>query len=160
MAKLAILAAVFGVLLVAATARTTILKMEIEEEESQRKRGASGRCWDQLQKVRMLSHCQDFLSEISRGSGSSYGQQCGHGSSRHSIGSRRGEMESRHLDACCKQLDQLDERCMCEGLKEIVREELQEMQGGRQEERQVTECAKQLPEICGIGRSCYQIRAV
>lgn len=65
MAKVAILAAVHGVLLVAATARTTTLMVEVGEEENLRRRGSSGSCWDQLQRAQMLSHCQDSLSEVS-----------------------------------------------------------------------------------------------
>ncbi|OWM88736.1 2S albumin-like [Punica granatum] len=155
MAKLAILAAVFGMLLVAATARTTMLSLEVDEEENQR-----GRCLDELERAQMLSHCQDFLEEVSRTGDSS---QCYGGGGQYGPGSQyggrggRGMRGSWHLDACCDQLRQVDERCMCEGLRQIVRQQTGQTFGVRGSQ-QIAQCARQLPQICGSGRSCYQIR--
>lgn len=101
MARLAILAAVFGVLLVATTAsRVTV---EVDEELENQRRGGS--CWDQLQRAQMLSRCQDFLSDVSRGGGG----QCSYGGSRYGS---RGVTGSREFDACCNQLNRMDDRCM------------------------------------------------
>lgn len=121
MAKWAILAAVLGVLLAAATAKTTMLTVEVDEEENQRRRGGS--CDDQLERAQMLSHCEDFLSEVSRGGPGA--AQCGYGGSRFGPGGSRfgpgggqfgpgsrGMRGSRHFDRCCSQLNQVDERCM------------------------------------------------
>ncbi|KAK4744114.1 hypothetical protein SAY87_010426 [Trapa incisa] len=155
MAKLATLAVVLGVLLVAAAARTTTMTVEVGEEENQRRRGSS--CWDQLQQAHMLSHCRDFLSDVSRGDEEGY-SQCGYGRSTQ-LGprSRRGiGGGSRHFDSCCDQLGQMDERCMCVGVREMMREEHGRL--GEQEMEQMMQCAKQLPQMCGLGRSCSQMR--
>lgn len=128
MAKLAVLlAAVFGVLLVVATAhRTTITTVEIEEETGENKR-REGSCQEQLQRTQQLNHCQDFLREQSRGGGGRFGRRGseyepgsefdpsgrygpGRESEPGSRGMRRRE-SSDHFQPCCNQLRQVEDRC-------------------------------------------------
>lgn len=124
MAKLSILllGAVFGVLLVAATAhKTTITTLEIEEEiDENQRRGREG-CREQIQRAQQLSHCQDFLREQSGGGGGQFGPgrefdpsgRYGPGS-EFGPGSRgtRGRETSEHFQPCCSQLRQVDDdRC-------------------------------------------------
>ncbi|OWM88735.1 2S albumin-like [Punica granatum] len=180
MAKLAILlAAVFGVLLVAASAhRTTVTTVEVEEEEeNQRRRGGS--CDEQIRRAQQLNHCQDFLREQSRQEGS--GRRGGHGSqygpgseyepygpgSQYEPGSEygpgsprmRGRESSEQFQQCCRQLRQVeDHQCRCQALRDFVRREQGRFRG--QETQQLAETARQLPQMCGLQRTCQQIRAV
>ncbi|OWM88737.1 hypothetical protein CDL15_Pgr002504 [Punica granatum] len=158
MAKLSmtLLIALFGVMLVSAMAhKTTITTVEVVEDEEveNQRRG----CQKQLQSTQMLRHCQDFLMDVSRGVSRS---QCGcEGSSQFDpAGPVMRGRTSDHFEPCCNQLRQMDQRCMCEGLRQIVRQE----QGrfGGWEVQQVAQCARQLPQMCGTGQTCSQIRAV
>ncbi|KAF8023835.1 hypothetical protein BT93_F1117 [Corymbia citriodora subsp. variegata] len=210
MAKLATLAAILGVLLVASHAveasRATITTVNIDEPENQRR--PSRGCYEQIER-QDLNHCEQLFEDVMRGSreyGSSRGQyggsreyegqyggsrqygsqrecsnpyrQCqgdeqygsgqfggeeyGQGS-RHWGGQFGGQgqcssqqlRQSRHFRPCCQQLRQLDDQCRCEGLSEVIRQQLRGSRGQGSSQSEVSRCARNLPSICGIGpRSC------
>ncbi|XP_048131101.1 abscisic acid and environmental stress-inducible protein-like [Rhodamnia argentea] len=62
--------------------------------------------------------------------------------------------QSRHFEPCCNELRQLDDECRCQGLREVIREQIGGY-GGRGSQDEVRRCARNLQNMCGLGQSCY-----
>ncbi|XP_048130339.1 2S seed storage albumin protein-like [Rhodamnia argentea] len=155
MAKLATLAAILGVLLVMSHAvaanRATITTVNIDEPENQRRCGGS--CYEQ---VEMLDHCEQLFEDVIQG-GSRYGYG-GYGGGRYGGGydqcSGQQLRQSRHFEPCCNELRRMDDECRCQGLREVIREQMGGY-GGRGSQDEVRRCARNLQNMCGLGQSCY-----
>ncbi|KAF8023841.1 hypothetical protein BT93_F1120 [Corymbia citriodora subsp. variegata] len=153
MAKLAILGAILGALLVMSRAvaahRATITTVHTDELEIGLR---GGRCREQVQR-QGLEHCEQLFEDATMEGGQ--GGSMGWG--------REGEcmsqmMQSRHFRPCCQQLRQMDVQCRCEGLRQVVRQQMGEFRG--QGSRGMVMCASNLPNICGFGPQYCDIRAV
>ncbi|KAI3441619.1 AAI domain-containing protein [Psidium guajava] len=163
MAKLATLAAILGVLLVMSHAvaanRATITTVDIDEPENQRRRGGS--CYEQAE---MLDHCEQLFEDVIQGGGRYGGSRYGGDRYGGGYGSGRwgGQVQcsgqqlrqSRHFGPCCNELRQLDDECRCQGLREVIREQMGGY-GERGSQDEVRRCARNLQSMCGFGQSCY-----
>ncbi|PWA44029.1 albumin-8 [Artemisia annua] len=94
-------------------------------------------CGSKMVQQEMLSHCRMYLT--AKGG-------------RRQGGSTMNQAEV-HMEECCKQLENMGEMCMCEGIKMMMN-----MQGWTQQQGQMMSMAENLPTECGY-QSC-QMRAV
>nr|GEV96681.1 hypothetical protein [Tanacetum cinerariifolium] len=98
-------------------------------------------CGMMMVEQEMLSHCRMYLT-------SSQGYQ-----------SPRAFMNpaEEHMKLCCKQLENMGEMCMCEGIKMMMN-----MQGWTQQQQmgQMVSMAENLPKMCGLMTQSCQMRAV
>ncbi|GJX40480.1 2S sulfur-rich seed storage protein 2-like protein [Tanacetum coccineum] len=96
-------------------------------------------CAVQMVKQEMLSHCRMYIT-------SSQGYQ-----------SPRAFMNpaEEHMKLCCKQLENMGEMCMCEGIKMMMN-----MQGWTQQQQMGQMVAENLPKMCGLMTQSCQMRAV
>lgn len=163
MAKFAALAALLAALLFVSlaaathevTASVTTVEVNEADENPYRGFGGGGRCREQFEMAQDLHHCEDFLREETQGYGRSrFGGGGGGGFDPYEGGRRfRGGGEgSRHLRYCCQQLRQMDDRCRCQGLREVVREQQMMGLGGGRED--IERLAENLPQVCGFGHRC------
>ncbi|GJT96638.1 2S sulfur-rich seed storage protein large chain 2 like protein [Tanacetum coccineum] len=60
-----------------------------------------------------------------------------------------------HMKLCCKQLENMGEMCMCEGIKMMMN-----MQGWTQQQQMGQMVAENLPKMCGLMTQSCQMRAV
>ncbi|KAI6687443.1 hypothetical protein NL676_024271 [Syzygium grande] len=157
MAKLAILGAILGALLVMSHAmaanRAIITTVDIDEPENKRHRGGS--CYEQIQR-QGLEQCEQLFEDAMRydGQGGS-GRWGGQGGK----GECTSEMtQSRHFRPCCQQLRQMEDQCRCGGLRQVMRQQMDEF-GGR-ESQDMMRCAWNLPNMCGFGPQYCDIRAI
>ena len=139
MAKLTILAASLAVFLViianTSAYRTTITTVEIDEDDSRQ-----SKCRAQVQ-MQDLNQCEQFLKRAIQGQGYLTLER---------DSNRSGQP---HLQQCCQQLRQLDDKCQCEGIFEVVREQQGELEG--QEMQKMLQAASNLPAMCGLrARRC------
>ena len=134
MAKFTPLAAVLIALMFIAHAvayRTITTTVDIDEDIDNRQ---SGSCRQELQQQQYLNECEQYLR-----------QQCQQSQSdRESTDSR----QQQQMEQCCDQLRDMSRRCRCDGLKEMVREQLGHLQGD--ERRQVMQMARNLPNECNL----------
>ena len=68
---------------------------------------------------------------------------------------RRGcdEKEEQQQQAallCCEQLRQLDDKCQCEGVVEVFKEQIEQGQLQGQEMREILQRVRELPKMCGL----------
>uniref|UniRef100_A0A5B7BLZ3 Putative 2S sulfur-rich seed storage protein 2-like isoform X1 n=1 Tax=Davidia involucrata TaxID=16924 RepID=A0A5B7BLZ3_DAVIN len=131
MAKLTTLAATFSLLFVAVMASITI----DEENPSQ-----SQRCGQQIQSQR-LNACQQYVVQGSR-----------------SIMNQGGWREE--FERCCEELEQMDEKCRCDGIRRAVQQQQQQGELQAREMREIVQTAKSLPGLCRMGPRRCDIRAV
>ncbi|KAK2639527.1 hypothetical protein Ddye_027322 [Dipteronia dyeriana] len=147
MAKLAALSTFFAVLLLVANAyayRTTITTVEIDEENSRWDRpGSQQQCREEIQQ-RDLSDCEQYITQ-SRGQGRVMMMTDG----------ANPERQSQSLQQCCKQMRQLDDKCQCSALKQIVQEGQQYGRQGRgPEQMQMMERAQTVVSQCNLPQRC------
>ncbi|POO00443.1 HMW glutenin [Trema orientale] len=145
MAKLSSSAALLAALLLVAHAaafRTTITTIETSDNYGEG--GSRQECRQQVQ-GRDLSHCRMFMMEET---------------SRRGGGGRRDDElvnYSQHLDQCCNQLRQINERCRCEGLRMEI--ERQKGQIGREDMREMMRTAENIPSMCRMGPSSCEFES-
>ena len=120
--------------------RTIVTSVEIDEDIDNRK---SGSCREQLQQQQYLNECERFLR-----------QQC-----QSQSGRRDTTSEKQQLEQCCDQLGDMSRRCRCDGLSELVSEQLGHLQG--EERREILQIARNLPNECNLrpGRCDSEIRS-
>lgn len=151
MAKLTVLAVILLVALLAidaATAhRTTITTTVVEEEDNLGQGGQSRRCQQRIQEQQQqLRHCQQYLSQMSPFDLNMYPQQ--------------GQQE-QHRRQCCQTLENFDERCRCDAVRHVVRQQQQQGGGWQGEEmQQVLQKARYLPRMCNLEPQQCEIRPV
>ena len=148
MAKVLIAAAIMIAFLALAEAsrfRTTITTV-VEEDENQGGQSQQ-RCRQQIrQQQQQLRHCQQYLSQRSP--------------FELDIMNQQGQQQ-QHLRECCQGLQNVEDQCQCDAVREAVRQVQQ--QGGRgegqggPEMQQVTQKARNLPQQCNLGRRECQI---
>ena len=136
MAKFAPLAAILVALLF--IAHTTAYRTIVTSSERQ-----SRSCREQLQQQQYLNECERFLRQQSQSQ------------------SRRRDTtsEQQQLEQCCDQLSDMSRRCRCDGLSELVSEQLGHLQG--EERREILQIARNLPNECNLrpGRCDSEIRS-
>ncbi|KAL3733586.1 hypothetical protein ACJRO7_023019 [Eucalyptus globulus] len=181
----AILGVLLAVSHAVSASRATITTVDIDEAENQRRRGG-GSCYEQVQR-QDLNHCEQLFEDVVRFGGGQYGggQYGGdqYGRDQYGRGQYGGDQyggrgsgqfggqgqcssqqlrQSRHFRPCCQQLRQLDDQCRCEGLREVVREQTGGFGGqgsrGQGSRGQLSQCARNLPNICGFGPQYCEIR--
>ncbi|KAL2557649.1 2S albumin [Forsythia ovata] len=91
--------------------------------------GLSQRCQQEIQKQQQLNSCQQYLRQSSK---FTEGQ-----------GGWREE-----FPRCCEQLEQIDEQCRCEGIKQVVQQQKQRRELQGREMREMLETAQSLPSLC------------
>ncbi|KAG5546394.1 hypothetical protein RHGRI_018545 [Rhododendron griersonianum] len=148
MAKLAILAAALvAFLAIAEATRTTITTTVVEEGNP----GQQQRCREQIQRQQNLRDCQRFMMQQARGGGG------------YDVAMITADVpnprQQQQLRQCCQQLENLNEQCRCEGVREAVRHQREqgEMQG--EEMREMMQEAENLPSRCNLSPRRCQIRA-
>lgn len=142
MAKLTILAAALVALLALAQAtRTTITTTVVEEENP----GQQQRCRQQIQREDNLRDCQRYLQQQAR---------------RYDVAMITNpnpqQQQQQQLQQCCQQLENLDDQCRCEGVREAVR---QQGRMQREEMGEMMQEAENLPSRCNLSPHRCQIRA-
>ncbi|KAK3199506.1 hypothetical protein Dsin_022921 [Dipteronia sinensis] len=148
MAKLAALSTFFAVLLLVANAyayRTTITTVEIDEESSRWDRpGSQQQCSEEIEQ-RDLSDCEQYITQSSRGQGRAMMVTDGANPQR----------QSQYLQQCCNQIRQVDDKCQCSALKQIVQEGQQNGRQGRgQEQKQMVDRAQTVVSQCKLPQRC------
>ncbi|XP_071725822.1 2S seed storage protein-like [Rutidosis leptorrhynchoides] len=136
MAKLLALALAFTALVAFATAHTTIVTTTFEDENPISSRQ---QCARQLQ-GQQLNVCQQYLQQSIQSPFEENYQQV-HG--------------QRLQQQCCNQLQNIDEQCQCEAVKQVFQDvqHMQGQQGGRfgaQQVGQLRQKAQQLPNQCNL----------
>ncbi|KAI8552753.1 hypothetical protein RHMOL_Rhmol06G0291700 [Rhododendron molle] len=147
MAKLTILAAALvAFLAIAEATRTTITTTVVEEDNP----GQQQRCREQIQRQQNLRDCQRFLQQQARGGG---------GDDIAMITADVPNPRQQQLRQCCQQMENLNEQCRCEGVREAVRQQREqgEMQGEGM--RQMMQEAENLPSRCNLSPRRCQIQA-
>jgi|UniRef100_A0A2N9ESB0 hypothetical protein len=136
MAKFTALAAILVALLF--IAHTTAYRTIVTTTDKQ-----SRSCREQLQQQQYLNECERFLR-----------QQC-----QSQSGRRDSTSEQQQLEQCCDQLRDMSRRCRCDGLSELVSEQLGHLQG--EERREILQIARNLPNECNLrpGRCDSEIRS-
>ncbi|KAF5781090.1 putative bifunctional inhibitor/plant lipid transfer protein/seed storage helical [Helianthus annuus] len=150
MAKLIVLALAFAALVAFATAHTTIITTTIEDENP-----ISGQrqCSQRIQGQR-LNQCRMFLQQ---------GQNIPREFDNPQMG--RQQQEQQLLQQCCQELQNIDQQCQCEAVKQVFREaqqQVQQQQGPQsvpflhsQQAQRLKQKAQILPNVCNLqSRRC------
>ncbi|KAE9458194.1 hypothetical protein C3L33_09907, partial [Rhododendron williamsianum] len=106
------------------------------------------RCREQIQRQQNLRNCQRYLQQQARGGGSDV-----------PMITDPNPHQQQQLRQCCEQLENLNEQCRCEGVREAVRQQREqgEMQG--EEMREMMQQAENLPSRCNLSPRRCQIQA-
>ncbi|KAJ0044849.1 hypothetical protein Pint_04241 [Pistacia integerrima] len=133
MAKLVILLSAFAVLLLVANASIYRTTVEFEEDSS---RGQS--CQEQFERQQRFRNCQRYVQQEIQGgrrlsSDVNQRQQC--------------------FKQCCQELQEVDRRCRCQNLEQMVRHQQQQRQLRGEEVEELYETASELPRLCNISPS-------
>nr|QRM12803.1 2S albumin [Anacardium occidentale] len=134
MAKLIVLLSAFAVLLLVANASVYRTTVEVEEENSSR--GQS--CQQQFEEQQRFRHCQMYMQQEIKGSqggrwlrtGVNQRQEC--------------------FRQCCQELQEVDTRCRCQNLEQMVRYQQQQGQFRGEEVEELYETASELPRMCNM----------
>ncbi|XP_044464497.1 2S albumin seed storage protein-like [Mangifera indica] len=129
MTKLPLLLSAFAVLLLLANASIYRTTVEVEESSS---RGQS--CQRQFEEQDRFRYCQRFVQQEILGNG-------------------RRNQKQENFKQCCKELQEVDRRCRCQGLEQMVRQQLQQEQLREEEVKELYETASELPRMCNISPS-------
>ncbi|EOY12555.1 hypothetical protein QUC31_001875 [Theobroma cacao] len=147
MAKLGLLLATLALVLFLGNASVYHTTVTVDSEENPWGSKESS-CQKQIKKQNYLKHCQEYMEEQSRGSGSSSSRE------------RYSRPVSKHLDSCCQQLEKLDTPCRCPGLKQAVQQQAEEGEFGREELQEMYETVDKIMNKCDVepGRCNLQPR--
>ncbi|KAL5736032.1 hypothetical protein ACOSQ2_030820 [Xanthoceras sorbifolium] len=142
MAKFAVLATIFAVLLlVGNTYAHRTITVEIDEEANRRTSRDS--CQQQIQQ-RDLSQCERYITQ-SRGRNIEMVVRDG----------ANPQQRSQSLQQCCSQMRQLDDECHCRALEQIVEEGQQQGQRQQgQQQRQMVDRAQTVVTYCRLPQRC------
>ncbi|KAJ0044846.1 hypothetical protein Pint_04242 [Pistacia integerrima] len=134
MAKLVLLLSAFAVLLLVANASIYRTTVEVEEENSSR--GQS--CQKQFEQQQRFRHCQMYVQKEIKGS------QGGRWLSN--------DVNQREqcFKQCCQELQEVDRRCRCQGLEQMVKHQQQQGQFRGEKIQELYETACELPRMCNI----------
>ncbi|KAJ0046044.1 hypothetical protein Pint_04239 [Pistacia integerrima] len=131
MAKLVVLLSAFALLLLVANASTYRATVEVEEDSS---RGQS--CQQQFEQQERFRHCQRCVQQEIQGS------QGG-----------RWNQRQKCFKQCCQELQEVDRRCRCQNLEQMVRHQQQQGQFRGEDVQELYETASELPSMCNISPS-------
>lgn len=156
MAKLAVLATALLLLLAISNAtiyQTTIIAgydgSEFEQFQT------SQRCREQMESPQFLQ-CGQYLMEQKRRPGEVLILR--------GIRNQQEEQQSQSMRQCCQAMRNMDQQCQCTGLRQLVDKVQKEKGQGQGQEpgqqQQLTQIARQLPEKCGTGRACQDMKVV
>lgn len=144
MAKPTFLFAAVAVFLLVSAANASIYRTTVVvEDEEGNPRGQS--CQEQIRR-QQLRGCQMLLR-------SQCEQQRERREPPYYRGSEEDDNQARQLQECCRQLEQIPQRCRCEALEQAVRITAQGQQGRQTErvgERQLYDMARRVPSMCQI----------
>ncbi|KAL8205582.1 hypothetical protein R6Q57_009133 [Mikania cordata] len=136
----------FTALVAFAIAHTTIVTTTIEDDNPiSRQR----QCSQQLQGQR-LRQCRMYLQQ---------------GQSPYEVDIRR-QGQQQIVQQCCQELQNIDEQCQCEAIKQVFRDVQQQQQGqqvgpfGGQRTQQLKQKAQTLPNVCNLQTRQCQIGRV
>nr|QRM12805.1 2S albumin [Anacardium occidentale] len=129
MAKLLLLLSAFAVLLLVANASIYRATVEVEGDSS---RGQS--CQRQFEQQDRFRNCQRYLQQEVQWGG-------------------RYNQRRESFRECCQELEEVDRRCRCEGLEQMVRHQQQQEQLKGEEVEELYETASELPRMCNISPS-------
>ncbi|KAL8249405.1 hypothetical protein R6Q59_006273 [Mikania micrantha] len=121
-----------------ASTRTIFTTTTFEENPSGR-RGTGSDCYKQIMDQQMLSHCGMYLMKLK---------------GERSQGPRIENPEEDHKQLCCMQLKNLDQECMCPGIKMMMNQPMWRMMG------QMMSVAQNLPTECNLMSQPCQMQAV
>ncbi|KAL8237778.1 hypothetical protein R6Q59_018859 [Mikania micrantha] len=136
----------FTALVAFATAHTTIVTTTIEDDNPVSRQR---QCSQQLQGQR-LNQCRMYLQQ---------------GQSPYEVDIRRQGQQQR-VQQCCQELQNIDEQCQCEAIKQVFRDVQQQQQGqqvgpfGGQRTQQLKQKAQTLPNVCNLQTRRCQIGSV
>ncbi|KAH7861389.1 hypothetical protein Vadar_025511 [Vaccinium darrowii] len=125
--------------------RTTITTTVVEEEENP---GQQQRCRQQIQREDNLRDCQMYLMQQMRG-----------GYDKVAMIKTESNPHQQQLRMCCQQMENLDEQCRCEGLREAMRQQRGQGQIQEEEMREMMQQAENLPSKCDLSPRRCQMRA-
>nr|AAL91665.1 2s albumin [Anacardium occidentale] len=129
MAKFLLLLSAFAVLLLVANASIYRAIVEVEEDS-----GREQSCQRQFEEQQRFRNCQRYVKqEVQRGG--------------------RYNQRQESLRECCQELQEVDRRCRCQNLEQMVRQLQQQEQIKGEEVRELYETASELPRICSISPS-------
>ncbi|KAK9056973.1 hypothetical protein SSX86_024338 [Deinandra increscens subsp. villosa] len=143
MAKLIALALAFTALVAFATAHTTIVTTTIEDENPVSRQR---QCSQRLQGQR-FNQCRMYLHQ-------------GQGQGPYD---ENRQIRGQEIEQCCEELQNVDEQCQCEAVKQVFREAQQQQQGrqqqtgpyGSQQTQRLRQRAEMLPNQCNLqSRQC------
>ena len=139
MAKLTLLATILTFrIVVANTCAYSVANIEADGyRDADMRAPVRSTCCEQVQR-QDLNQCVQYLKRASEGY----------------LSLRRGcdEKEEQQQAAllCCEQLMQLDDKCQCEGVVEVFKEQMQQGQLQGQGMRERLQRVRELPEMCGL----------
>lgn len=142
MAKLTILAAIFTVLLVmiANTCAYSITNIEVDGyRDADMRAPVRSTCCEQVRR-RDLNQCVQYLKRASEG----------YLSLRRGCDEKEEQQQQQAALLCCEQLRQLDNKCQCEGVVEVFKEQIEQGQLLGQGMREILQRVRELPEMCGL----------
>ncbi|KAK1440018.1 hypothetical protein QVD17_05843 [Tagetes erecta] len=134
MAKLLALALAFAALVAFATAHTTIITTTIQDENpisSQRQ------CSQRLQ-GKQFNQCRMFLQQTDN---------------------RQSRQQQQLIQQCCQELQNVDEQCQCEAVKQVL-QDVQRQQQGQFSSQQLKQKAQMLPNQCQLQTRQCQIGSI
>ncbi|EEF39549.1 2S albumin precursor, putative [Ricinus communis] len=147
MAKLVSTIALFSVLLfIIADAsfahRTTITTIEIDDSKGEREGSHPQQCRQEIQR-KDLSSCEQYIRQSS---------------SRRSPGEKvlrmprdeNQQQETRQLQQCCNQVEQVRNDCQCEAIKSIAEDQIRQGHLQREESETVGQRASEIVSSCGV----------
>ncbi|KAI4366133.1 hypothetical protein MLD38_022051 [Melastoma candidum] len=141
----------------ASSYRTTVVINEdtAPERREQPQRTAEG-CQGRVQ-AQQLQSCKQYLRGASGKGSQGYivlpaRRREGGGGQQGQQEQQKRQQQQQQLQQCCQQLKQVEDKCRCEALKEIVREQ-QQRQPAQQPSQpgQIQQRASALPVACGLG---------
>ncbi|KDP39064.1 hypothetical protein JCGZ_00821 [Jatropha curcas] len=143
MAKLTILLASFIALLFLVDAsiyRTTLITDENDDNQFPPYDRPTS-CQQQIQSQQRLRACQQYLRQQT---GSPWGRR---------FDNEENQMER---EECCRQLQRMEARCRCDGLRQAIDQLQRRGILGGQDVREAYMLARQLPSECGVSpRQCH-----
>nr|AFQ93665.1 preproalbumin PawS1 [Tilesia baccata] len=163
MAKLAVLVVVLAVMVTFVEVsgyRTTIATFTVEDNGDchwipappffmctpdgldDNRKGSREQCDKKQISIQQLNHCEMHLT-----SSSSFDYKL--------MMAVENPQQEEHLSLCCNQLRQVEEKCQCEAIKQVVEQaQKQQQQGGRQGQKmmreQMRKKAQMLPNQCNL----------
>ncbi|XP_059664173.1 2S sulfur-rich seed storage protein 2-like [Cornus florida] len=149
MAKLTILAFTLLALLSLSKASTiTTTTVTLDEEENPRGQQS---CREQIQRQReQLRHCAQYLSSQRR----PYDEE------PLRMVTNQQQQQQQELRQCCNQLENMDEQCRCEAIRQVLRRQQERGELEGEEMQQVAQRARSLPSRCNLRPQQCQIRVV